>query len=230
MGINVTSFASKSFEKQQKKQEEILLKIGFTSNEIHIFNPDKLNKEFFTFQPNACEKNKFGWYSFKPFFLGMVLKDLNEGDILLFLDVNDKPLLGIKDYIRNQFIKKKFIDILSCETNYQNFKYLSKFHKSNLSIPLLIDSFFACQPETGALAIRNSPKSRSIIRIWFELTLINSYKLNNFKYEDYPSRPCQETMFILSRIYRTIKFESWLKFKIGGKGMRAFIDFEALRD
>ncbi len=229
MEINVTSFASKSFKLQQKRQEEILLKIGFSSKQIHIFNPDKLNKEFFTYQPNACEENKFGWYSFKPFFLGMVLKDLNEGDILIFLDVNDKPLFGIKEYISNQFIKNKFIDILSCSTNYPNFKYLSKFHKSNLSIPLLIDSFFACQPETGALAIRNSPKSRSIIRIWYELTLINSYKLNKFKYEDNPSRPCQETMFILSRIYRTIKFESWFKFKISGKGMRSFIDFEGLR-
>ena len=107
---------------------------------------------------------------------------------------------------------------------------MSNFHKTYLSLKLLIDSFFSFQPETGALAIRNSLRSKSIMRIWYELTLINSYQLDKKTYQMNPSRPCQETMFIMSRIYKTIKFESWFKYKFTGKGLRAFIEFESLRD
>ena len=230
MNINVSSFASKSFERQQKAQEKLLLNIGFISSEIHLFNPEKLNKKFYYNQPNASELNKFGWYSFKPYFLELVLNNLKDGDILIFLDVNDKPKFGIKEYIRKQFSSNKKLDILCCSTNYPNFKFMSNFHKEKLSLKLFLDSFFSFQPETGVLAIRNSLRSKSIMRIWYELTLINSYQLNKKIFINNPSRPCQETMFIISRIYKTIKFESWFKYKLTGKGLRSFIEFESLRE
>ena len=47
-----------------------------------------------------------------------------------YLDVNDKPIVGIK--IIDCFLKKIIkIDILVPLTNYINFTYLSKFNKEN---------------------------------------------------------------------------------------------------
>ena len=230
MNIHVGTFASKNFEKQQKRQANILLDIGFNSSNIHLFNPTKLDAQFYKEQPYASETNKLAWYSFKPYFLGMLLNKIKKDEILLYLDVNDQPLIGIKEYIENQFLSRKELDILTCGTNYPNFKYLSSFHKSNLSFGILIESLFLFQPETGVFAIRNSETSRSILRIWYELTLINSYSLNQKEYIINPSRPDQETMFIISRIYKTVKIESWLRYKLLGKGLRRFIKFEALRN
>ena len=230
MNIHVGTFASKKFEKQQKRQAKILLDIGFSQSNIHLFNPTKLDDQFYNSHPYASETNKFDWYSFKPYFLGMLLNNIKKGDVLLYLDVNDKPILGIKEYIENQFLSAKDLDILSCGTNYPNFKYLSSFHKSNLTFDLIFESLFLFQPETGAIAIRNSEKSISILKIWYELTVINSYLLNQKDYIINPSRPDQETMFIISRIYKTVKIESWIKYKLLGKGLRKFVQFEALRN
>ena len=230
MNIHVGTFASKSFEKQQSRQSKIFLDIGFSPLNIHLFKPNKLDDQFYNSHPYASDNNKFAWYSFKPYFLGMLLNKIKKGDILLYLDVNDKPILGIKEYIENQFLSRKDLDILSCGTNYPNSKYISSFHKSNLSLGLIIQSLFLSQPETGALAIRNSEKSKSILRIWYELTVINSYLLSKKEYIINPSRPDQETMFIISRIYKTVKIESWIRYKLLGKGLRKFVQFEALRD
>ena len=92
----------------------------------------------------------------------------------------------------------------------------------------MISSLFNNQPEAGALAVRNSPRARAILSIWYNLTLINGYALNKSK--DNNSRHDQETLFLLSRIYKSIKLESWLFYKIRGKGIRKYIDFESLRN
>ena len=143
---------------------------------------------------------------------------------MFYLDVNDKPLYGIKDYLKRFFLQNINYDLLAPLTNYPNFKFLSKFHKKNLSPELLISSLFNYQPEAGALAVRNCPNSRAILSIWYNLTLINGYELNKFK--DNYSRHDQETLFILSRIYKSIKLESWFYYRFTGKGIRKYINFE----
>ena len=228
MIIHCCSFASESFIQRQKIQNKYFLQVGFKQENIHLCNPLNLDFKFFKSYPNASEKNRFGWYSFKPYLLLSILNELNDGDILFYLDVNDKPLEGIKDYIKEFFLKNKNHDLLAPLTNYPNLKFLSKFHKFNLSVELLISSFYNFQPEAGALAIKNSPRARSILSIWYDLTLINGYELSNLK--DIYSRHDQETLFILSRIYKSIKLESWFFYKITGKGLRKYISFENLRN
>ena len=49
-------------------------------------------------------------------------------------------------------------------------------------------------------------------------------------YKDKNSRHDQETLFILSRLYKSIKLESWFLYKITGNGLRKFIKFEGLRN
>ena len=227
MNIHCCSFASKSFSRTQEIQKKYFQEVGFYDDNIHLYNPNKLNKIFYENQPSASEMNKFGWFTFKPFFLVSILNKLENGDALFYLDVNDKPLRGIKSYINQSLIKNEHIDIFASSTNYPNFKFLSEFHKSNLSLEIIISSIFNFQPEAGALLIRNSPRSRSILWIWYNLTLIQAYELD--KYNERKSRHDQETLYILSRIYKFIKFESWFLNKLTGKGMRNYIEFESLR-
>jgi len=228
MNIHCCSFASESFIQRQNIQNKYFLEVGFKEENIHLCNPINLEYEFFQSYPKASEQNRFGWYSFKPYLLLSILHELKDGDILFYLDVNDKPLEGIKDYIKEFFLKNKNHDLLAPLTNYPNLRFLSKFHKSSLSIELLIASLFNCQPEAGAVAVRNSPRSRSMLSIWYNMTLINGYEFNNHK--DITSKHDQETLFILSKIYKSIKLESWFFYKITGKGLRKYITFENLRN
>lgn len=228
MKIHCCSFASESFIKTQKNQKEYFLKAGFKNENLHLYSPEKLDSKFFEVVPSASEINKFGWYSFKPFLILSILNKLEDGDILFYLDVNDIPLKGIKNYIKDFFIRNEKYDLLAPLTNYPNLKFISQFHKNNLAIELLISSFLNCQPEAGAIAVRNSKKTRKIISIWYEFTLVNSFSLNIYK--DKNSRHDQETLFILSRLYKSIKLESWFIYKITGNGLRKFIKFEGLRN
>lgn len=227
MNIHCCSFASDSFADNQKIQAKYFYQAGFDTENIHLYNPIMLNKKFFKNQPWASESNRFGWFSFKPLFLVSILEKLKDGEILFYLDVNDKPIVGIKNYIEGFFKKNNKIDILVPLTNHINFTYLSKFNKENFSLELIFSSFFNFQPEAGALVLRNSKKCRSILWTWYYLTLTQSYEFE--KYFDNRSRHDQETLFLLSRIYKSIKLESWYIYKLTGKGLRQFIEFEGLR-
>ncbi len=102
---------------------------------------------------------------------------------------------------------------------------MSNFHKNNLSLELLFSSIIKPQPEAGALIVKNSYRSRSILRIWYEMTAINFEELS----ETEISRHDQETLFLLSNIYKSLQYESWLRYKIFKYGLRKYIKFEYLR-
>ena len=101
--MHACSFASNSFLSKQKIQKDYFLRVGFLEENIHLFTPESLNSEFFKYFPDASETNKFGWYAFKPFLILSILQNLKDGEILFYLDVNDKPLNGLKDYIKGFF-------------------------------------------------------------------------------------------------------------------------------
>ena len=52
MKIHITSFASESFKIQQEKQNQVFLKVGFVPEEIHIYEPQMLDDQFFKNQPD----------------------------------------------------------------------------------------------------------------------------------------------------------------------------------
>ena len=208
-------------------QSDYFLKAGFETDKIHLYNPKKLNRNFYKFQPHANEENKFGWFTFKPFMILSILEEIDDDDILLYLDVNDKPLYGIKGYLRKFFLHNKEINILGVLSNYPNSRFLSRFHRSNFSTELIFASLFNSQPEAGVISIKNSSKARSILWSWYYLTLTQAYELDaSF---DIRTRHDQETLFLLSRIYKTITLESWFLYKLTGKGIRKYIDFEYFR-
>ncbi len=227
MKIYAFSFASKKFISSQIKQKESFIKAGFSSSDIFIYGPEQLGIDFYNHYPNASESNSFGWFSFKPYLLMKILSKIDEGDLLFYLDVNDKPLIGIKEYLQNKFKKNRFLDILVPATNYPNINFLSKFHKKNFSFELLFSSLINMQPEAGAIIIKNSYKTKSILKAWYFLTLLQANEFNKNNRER--TRHDQETLFIMSRIYNSIKLESWYKFKLTGQGLRNYIKFEYFR-
>ena len=76
MNIHCCSFASESFRNRQNIQAKFFLEVGFETENIHLFNPEKLSKKFFEMQPNASESNKYGWYAFKPFLILTILQNI----------------------------------------------------------------------------------------------------------------------------------------------------------
>ena len=84
------------------------------------------------------------------------MESLEIGDIVLYLDVNDKPLNGIREYLTSKFLENKELNFLAKTTNYANIRFLSSFHKLYFAKQLLLSSIFFSQLEAGALAIRNT--------------------------------------------------------------------------
>lgn len=227
MNIHACSFASASFLRQQKLQHIAFNDVGFSENRIHAHNETILGETFAKLIPQANEKNRFGFFCFKPFFIEKVLSLIAEGDILLYLDVNDRPRPGIISYIQSRFSDQEGLNLLAAGTNYPNTRHMSWYHREHLAFELLFASKIICQPEAGALAIRNNPESRALLRAWFELTLMQSLSL--FKRDDPRSRHDQETLFLISRLNKSVQIESWWSFKLTGKRLRKYIDWEVFR-
>jgi glycosyltransferase involved in cell wall biosynthesis len=225
--IHVLSFASASFTRQQKLQYSDFIKIGFDINSIFLANPTDLSNDFFEIIPYASQENKFGYFSFKPYILKKTLKKIPNGDILIYLDVNDRPLPGLKEYAKNALIENTNINILSASTNYTNNKYQSWFHKIRSSIPLKLLSFFNHQPEAGCLILRNCSETRILLDLWFYLTLLNSSALTDKDVNN--SRHDQETLFNLAFLNNSIKFESWYMYRFLKKGLRKYVSWEYYR-
>ena len=228
MNIYCCSFASKKFIDKQKRQKEYFLKSGFKRSEIFDNSAEVLDQDFLNRQPEILEilnKGGVGGFTFKPYFIQLILNELKDNDILIYLDVNDKPLFGIREYLLQKFNKSPSLNILTVGTNYSNIRHLSSFHKKNFSRELLFSSLVCAQPEAGFVAVRNNPTTRSILKSWYEFTFINYIESEN----NILSRYDQETLFLLSRCYKSIKIESWLLYKLFGKGVRKYIKFEFLR-
>ena len=227
MNIHACSFASLGFVRQQSLQRTAFADVGFPSDRIHAHGDSILAGLFADRVPQASESNRYGFFSFKPYFIEQVLSSIPQGDILLYLDVNDRPSRGIYEYIQAQFTNRGGLNLLVAGTNYPNARYLSWYHRERLAFELLISSLFTCQPEAGALAVRNTPESRALLRAWFELTLVHALALLNR--DDPVSRWDQETLYLLSRMNKSVQIESWWRFKLTGKGLRKYIDWEVFR-
>lgn len=221
------SIASASFLEKQLLQHEAFICAGFSPGNIHLFNLDNLSASFLTRYPNPSEKNKYGYFSFKPFVLSKYLDVIPDNDVLLYLDVNDKPLPGLCEYLANKFDFDNHINILSAGTNYRNSKHLSIYHRNMLSTELLLASALYFQPEAGLVAIRNTMDSKSLLAIWYELTALNA--INLVEDLDNNSRHDQETLFLLSRLNKSVCVESWWRNKIFKNGVRQYIDWECYR-
>jgi hypothetical protein len=227
MNIHICSFASENFLRQQKLQAKSFLEIGFEAKFIHLHSPKILDESFYKRLNFADKKNKYGFYAFKPYFINQILNNIPKNDILIYMDVNDRPKYGLINYINHFFNKHPKKDILVTKTNYPNACHMSWSHKRNNSILINLLSKFICQPEAGFLAIRNNKKSISLLKVWHELTAMHSEDM--MEKIDTESRHDQETLFNLGLFTNAIKTESWFLYKFFNIGVRKYIDWEFFR-
>lgn len=228
MNVHACSFASSGFVRQQSLQSAAFADIGFPCERIQAHGASILEGSFADRVPQASESNRYGYFCFKPYFIERVLSSIPHGDILLYLDVNDRPCRGIDEYIQAQFTNRAGLNFLVAGTNYPNARHMSWYHRDRLASELLFSSRLICQPEAGALAVRNTPESRALLRAWFELTLVHALALLNR--DDPASRHDQETLYLLSRLNKSVQIEPWWRFKLTGKGLRKYIDWEVFRN
>lgn len=228
MDIYFCSFASESFKRQQPLLKMQLIEIGVAKNKIFSFSPKNLRKNFYGDLPYADETNKFGHYSFKPYVLMMALRKIKLGDLLVYVDVNDCPLVGLLDYIHKVMDRDSTVNILSSSTNYFNIKYTSYFHRERFTRILWLLSSCIFQPEAGVIVFRNTLETRILVKLWYELTMLHSRQM--ILREDPKSRWDQETLFNLAVINNSIKFESWFLHKLFNIGLKTHIKWEYFRN
>lgn len=202
--------------------------IGLPISQIIEASPLDLPADpFWRDNPDANETNSYGWFSFKPIILLKALQKIKNNDLLIYLDCNDRPKQGLLEYIEEKFDTKNELHILGVCTNYANISYMSGYHTSNLSIELILCSLLRCQPEAGLIIMRNTKTTHNILRLWYEANLMNSRWLT--RQNRAMGRHDQETLYLVARLTRYVRFESWYKYKLLGVGMRKYIDFEYYR-
>ena len=228
MNIYSISFASEAFRIQQRLQSKAFLDIGIASERIIELGPQDLRYDpFWKDFPWAREENCYGWFSFKPLVLREFLERINEGDILIYLDANDKPLHGLLEYVVNQFSRKSGVYVIAPTTNYPNIKYMSRYHHQVLGHELQALSLIKMQPEAGAIVIKNSSYAKKVMDAWYTLNWFNAQAMN--EKGETNGRRDQETLYLVSRMCKYLHLESWFFHKLTGHGIRKYISFEAFR-
>jgi len=229
MTIYILTFASKSFIKSRNLQTNFIKKNFQDKIKLINLSPSDLDREFFAVNKKASEKNKYGYFSFKPYIIMKYLKKIEKNDLLIYLDVNDRLKPEALDYIEDKFSHKNF-NILVTLTNYLNIFHISKFACKNYDLKSIIYSFFRCQSENGLMVFKKNQMTLKIVSDWLEKTIFLSQQLMNSNSNHKRTRHDQETFFYISNKYKShIGTESWFLWKIFGIGLRKFIDWEFYR-
>lgn len=142
-----------SYAKASKQFDDIIAK-----------NRDDLTAESF-YRENKivldCERGG-GYWLWKPYFILEALKELKDGDILLYMDSGDMFFGNIRKFLVDQLEDK---DIILTDGGIRNANYT----KQDCFTLMDCDSSEfkeAKQVEAGVIAIRNTLRSRRIIKEW----------------------------------------------------------------
>ena len=174
--LNLIFFGNELFNKQKIRLKNEALKTKWFDN-IYIETPDTIN-HFITEHSEIFKyKRGFGYWLWKPYIILRKLMELNENDILVYIDsgstiINNKKekdryldilkkksiiTFANKDHIEEKFQKKTVLEYFNLENN-------KKFLNSQ-------------QIESGCIIIKNNNISRLFITEWLELCKFNNYKL-----------------------------------------------------
>ena len=179
------------------------------------------NKNFI----NWNEKNKFNYYLFKPLIIKDIIKQNSSYKYFFYIDVNDRPLFGLKEHVIKVFKSKSNIDFVVPGTKNPNLLYSHPYRIQKLTFFNKVKEFFSYQIEAGTIAIKNSKNTFKILDEWIKTT--SEIAKFNFLLPDTRSRHDQEAFTTLSIDKKSIKVESWLQNKFSKSNIRNYIQYES---
>lgn len=219
--IHFLTIFSEEYQLQELRLRKVITSL-FPEATYHTYN---LNEVYRDHRFNAS--NKFGFFVFKPELIIQYLKQLNENDIVIYIDTNDIPKCGLVNYVKRKLSNEQ-IDMLVSSTNYFQYKMRHKNSSDYYSSSYRLISGLHLQPEAGCIAIKKNNRSMGKTKLWLAHTRIVSSL--NFEFNDKFSRHDQEALTYVLLETSGNHMDNWFWYRLlKRESLRKFIGFEENR-
>ena len=171
--------------------------------------------EFWNKHGNFITNNKrgYGYYIWKPYIINKTLKEMNENDILLYLDCGCELNINGKDKLLDFFniVKsKKLIGTIAGSFDHNFTKMdLIKYMQMEKSIDLLKSA----QIQAGIILLLKCDVTSKLINEWYEIATINYHFINDDKslennFDDFIEHRHDQSIFsLLVKKYELLNFD-----------------------
>ena len=99
------------------------------------------------------ESNRFGYFIFKPELILRYMDEINENDILIYLDTNDIPRDGLLEYVQERLASNRY-DLIVSSTNYLQLHMRHQKTSNFFSSLYTFITGMKLQPEAGCVVIK----------------------------------------------------------------------------
>jgi len=120
-------------------------------------------------------KNKrgYGYWLWKPYLILKTLQQMNDNDILLYLDIGCEIDIRKKEYIRELFtIVEKDLIIGSFTHNDKNWTKSDLIKRLQITDPNLLNSY---QHQASAIMIKKCKETIDLVTEWYNIAIENNY-------------------------------------------------------
>jgi hypothetical protein len=190
--IHFISYGNKNFNNSKKRIFRQAIECGWF-NSVTMYNPKILDKDFVKKFKDILNCNRGGgFWLWKPYIILKKLNEINENDILIYLDAG---------CVINPHGKKRFNDYINLLT--QNNEYIISFQLPYIEDEWTIEQIFRYfnineenmirktgQILSGIIIIKKNEQSINLIKKWYNTIFDNSllftdnynrFQKNNFK-------------------------------------------------
>jgi len=172
MNIKFITFGSHDNYIDAAKRLEMQAKSLNIFNQIILYTNNDLKKDDVFWKRNGDfinnNKRGHGYWLWKPYLIKKNMEQMNNGDILLYLDCGCEIDCNEKDYLQLCFNVVNNEKIISSNMYYleKNWTKMDLFVKFNMNI----DKYFNSEHrEAGALMLLVCDETRNLVNEWYEL-------------------------------------------------------------
>lgn len=184
MRSHFVTFGSKCFENATKRLEKQAVNMDFF-DELHIFNENSLSQDFVNENSHKFKDRSYGYWIWKPWIIKKVLDEMNDGDLLVYLDAGCQLYReGKPRFLQYVSLAKRFgflamqLDTECSEIKYTKRDVLDQFPN--------IDKYSA-QIESGIQFICKNEETVNLINKWLEMSKVyHNFNGDRSKIQEYP--------------------------------------------
>ena len=176
--LNLIFFGNDLFQFQKKRLKNEASQTNWFDN-IFIESPETIKDLTYKYKNIFKYKRGFGYWVWKPYIILRKLEELNDNDILVYLDCGSS-------IINNEEEKNKYLNILNnksiitfANTDHIEIKFQKKRVLKYFNLENDIDFLNSYHIESGCIIIKNNNESREFIKKWFELCIYDNHSLLN---------------------------------------------------